>query len=57
MGKVKNPIISVSFRTTSIEEMLLLQWIEDNTNGPGQKKSDFIKRVLYEKFKELENIK
>lgn len=57
MSKVKNPVISVSFKTTSMEEKLLLEWIETNSSGPGQKKSDFIKRILYEKFKEDQGIK
>lgn len=49
--KMKNPIVPISFKTKSIDEIVLYNWIELNGRKMGTTRSDFIKKILFEAFK------
>lgn len=49
--KMKNPIVPISFKTKSVEEIVLYNWIELNGRKMGTTRSDFIKKILFEAFK------
>lgn len=49
--KMKNPIVPISFKTKSVDEIVLYNWIELNGRKMGTTRSDFIKKILFEAFK------
>lgn len=50
-NKMKNPIVPISFKTKSVDEIVLYNWIELNGKKMGNTRSDFIKKILFEAFK------
>ena len=48
--KMKNPIIPISFKTKSVDEIVLYNWIEINGKRMGTTRSDFIKKILFDAF-------
>lgn len=45
-------VIPVSFKTTDLDDKLLLDWLEEKFRSYGNNKSAYIKSILREKMKE-----
>lgn len=52
MMAYKPIVIPVSFKTTDLDDKLLLDWLEDKFRSYGNNKSAYIKSILREKMKE-----